>query len=277
MSVLKLIPQPPGRYVEGSIEWKGKKILDLPDSGLREIRGNQIAMIFQDPMTSLNPIFSIGKQLTETIILHQSTNAAEARAKAITLLELVGIPDAANRLDDYPWQFSGGMRQRVMIALAISCNPELIIADEPTTALDVTIQAQVLDLLNELKEKFSTSIILITHDIGVIAEMCDRVSVMYAGNIVETANVVELFKNPKHPYTKGLLGAIPKLDSPRSEKLIAIPGTIPNLITPPSGCRFHPRCPEAKPECSEIIPKEIDLGNQHTVRCILYEGKAVKT
>ena len=266
MSILNLIPQPPGKIVGGDILWKGKSLLDLPDSELRTIRGNQIAVVFQDPMTSLNPVLTIGKQIMEAIILHQQVSEEEAEDKTITLLELVGIPDAAKRVGDYPWQFSGGMRQRVMIALALSCNPDLLIADEPTTALDVTIQAQVLKLMRELKEKFQTSIILITHDIGVIAEMCDRVAVMYAGNIVEIADVYTIFKNPKHPYTVGLLGAIPSVDSKREEELQTIPGSIPNLISPPSGCRFHPRCTKAMPECSTTVPATMELSPGNHVR-----------
>ncbi len=276
MSILNLIPQPPGKIVGGDILWKGKSLLDLPDSELRTIRGNQIAVVFQDPMTSLNPVLTIGKQIMEAIILHQQVSEEEAEDKTITLLELVGIPDAAKRVGDYPWQFSGGMRQRVMIALALSCNPDLLIADEPTTALDVTIQAQVLKLMRELKEKFQTSIILITHDIGVIAEMCDRVAVMYAGNIVEIADVYTIFKNPKHPYTVGLLGAIPSVDSKREEELQTIPGSIPNLISPPSGCRFHPRCTKAMPECSTTVPATIELSPGHHVRCLLYDNSPMK-
>ncbi len=276
MSILNLIPQPPGKIVGGDILWKGKSLLDLPDSELRTIRGNQIAVVFQDPMTSLNPVLTIGKQIMEAIILHQQVSEEEAEDKTITLLELVGIPDAAKRVGDYPWQFSGGMRQRVMIALALSCNPDLLIADEPTTALDVTIQAQVLKLMRELKEKFQTSIILITHDIGVIAEMCDRVAVMYAGNIVEIADVYSIFKNPKHPYTVGLLGAIPSVDSKREEELQTIPGSIPNLISPPSGCRFHPRCTKAMPECSTTVPATIELSPGHHVRCLLYDNSTMK-
>lgn len=272
MSILSLIPQPPGKIVGGDIIWKGKSLLNIPESELRAIRGNHIAVVFQDPMTSLNPVLTIGKQIMEAIILHQQVSEEEAEDKTITLLELVGIPDAAKRVADYPWQFSGGMRQRVMIALALSCNPDLLIADEPTTALDVTIQAQVLKLMKGLKEKFSTSIILITHDIGVIAEMCDRVAVMYAGNIVEIGDVYTIFKNPKHPYTEGLLSAIPSVNSKREDELQTIPGSIPNLISPPSGCRFHPRCSKAMPECSTTVPATIEVAEGHFVRCLLFEG-----
>ena len=273
LSVLRLIPQPPGKIISGDIIWKGESILDIPESDMRTIRGNQIAVVFQDPMTSLNPVLTIGDQIKEAIKLHQQVSDLEAEEKTKTLLELVGIPDAGKRLKDYPWQFSGCMRQRVMIALALSCNPDLLIADEPTTALDVTIQAQVLDLMRDLKERFQTSIILITHDIGVIAEMCDRVAVMYAGNIVELADVITIFKEPKHPYTKALLKAIPSANSSRDEELYSIPGSIPNLINPPSGCRFHPRCEEARPECSEIVPDTVELEPGHFVRCLLYTGQ----
>ncbi|RMG28115.1 MAG: ABC transporter ATP-binding protein [Methanobacteriota archaeon] len=273
MSILRLIPQPPGKIISGDVIWKGQSILNIPETEMRAIRGNQIAVVFQDPMTSLNPVLTIGDQIKEAIKLHQQVSDIEAEEKTRTLLELVGIPDAGKRLKDYPWQFSGGMRQRVMIALALSCNPDLLIADEPTTALDVTIQAQVLDLMRDLKTRFQTSIILITHDIGVIAEMCDRVAVMYAGNIVELADVITIFKEPKHPYTKALLKAIPSASASREEELYAIPGTIPNLINPPSGCRFHPRCAEARPECSEIVPETIELEPGHFVRCLLYTGQ----
>ena len=212
---------------------------------MRSIRGNEIAVVFQDPMTSLNPVLSIGEQIAEAIRLHQQVDEIEALEKTQTLLELVGIPDAGKRLDDYPWQFSGGMRQRVMIALALSCNPDLLIADEPTTALDVTIQAQVLDLMASLKDKFDMSILLITHDMGVIAGMADKVAVMYAGNIVEFSDSISVFKKRKHPYTQGLLGAIPNMESKRDDDLMTIPGTIPNLISPPNGCRFHPQMPKS--------------------------------
>ncbi len=270
MSILKLIPQPPGKIVKGDILYKGQSLVNMPESELRTLRGNQLAVVFQDPMTSLNPVLTIGEQIAEAIRLHQGLNDHDAQLTTIKLLELVGIPDAAKRLGDYPWQFSGGMRQRVMIALALSCNPDLLIADEPTTALDVTIQAQVLDLMQQLRDKFNMSIILITHDIGVIAGNADRVAVMYAGNIVELADVIPIFKEPKHPYTQGLLGAIPSINSKRSDELVTIPGTIPNLISPPSGCRFHPRCSKAMPECSEVRPDYIEITPGHYVRCLLY-------
>ncbi|MHA2171700.1 MAG: ABC transporter ATP-binding protein [Candidatus Kariarchaeaceae archaeon] len=276
MSILGLIPQPPGKIVQGDIFWKGQSLVSMPDSDLRSIRGNQIAVVFQDPMTSLNPVLTIGEQIAEAIRLHQDVDEFEAEEKTQTLLSLVGIPDAAKRFGDYPWQFSGGMRQRVMIALALSCNPDLLIADEPTTALDVTIQAQVIDLMSSLRDRFQMSIILITHDVGIIAGMSDRVAIMYAGNLVEIADVVTIFKDPQHPYTQGLLGAIPTFDSSRDEELVTIPGTIPNLITPPTGCRFHPRCPKAMPECSILIPDTIELRSGHSVRCLLYGSQLEK-
>lgn len=270
MSILGLIPTPPGRIVAGDVRYRGRSLVNMSESDLRAIRGNEIAVVFQDPMTSLNPVLTIGEQIAEAIRLHQQVDELEALEKTQTLLELVGIPDAGKRLEDYPWQFSGGMRQRVMIALALSCNPDLLLADEPTTALDVTIQAQVLDLMSSLKERFNMSILLITHDMGVIAGMADKVAVMYAGNIVEFSESVNVFKKRKHPYTEGLLGAIPSIDSKRGDELTTIPGTIPNLISPPEGCRFHPRCPKAMPECSEIIPELVEDEPGHLVRCILY-------
>ena len=276
MSILGLVPQPPGKIVEGDITWRGESLVNMSESDLRAIRGNQIAVIFQDPMTSLNPVLTIGEQISEAIRLHQQVDDFEAQEKTQTLLELVGIPDAGKRLGDYPWQFSGGMRQRVMIAMALSCNPDLLIADEPTTALDVTIQAQVLDLMTSLKDKFQMSIILITHDIGVIAATCDRVAIMYAGNIVEESSVLNIFKKSKHPYTIGLLGAIPSITSTRTDELATIPGTIPNLITPPSGCRFHPRCSKAMPECSEIKPVLIVDEPGHSVACLLFGDQLEK-
>ena len=276
MSILGLIPQPPGKIVDGDITYKGKSLVKMSESDMRSIRGNEIAVVFQDPMTSLNPVLSIGEQIAEAIRLHQQVNEIEALEKTQTLLELVGIPDAGKRLDDYPWQFSGGMRQRVMIALALSCNPDLLIADEPTTALDVTIQAQVLDLMASLKDKFEMSILLITHDMGVIAGMADKVAVMYAGNIVEFSDSINVFKKRKHPYTQGLLGAIPNMESKRDDDLMTIPGTIPNLISPPNGCRFHPRCPKAVKECSEVVPELIEEEPGHFVRCLLFGDQLEK-
>jgi len=285
LSILQLIPQPPGRILSGKVYWvrqkgdpesRGKKVnlVELPLSELRKIRGNEISMIFQDPMTSLNPVLTIGDQIMENILLHQGVPRAQAKEKAVKLLELAGIPDPSARVDDYPFQFSGGMRQRVMIAIALASNPSLLIADEPTTSLDVTIQAQVLDLIKTLKKSFNTAVILITHDVGVIAETCERVAVMYAGYIVEYSDVYTIFKNPKHPYTIGLLGAIPDPTSARDEPLTVIPGAIPNLIHPPSGCRFHPRCGHAMDICSQKIPMLEEISPGHQVRCFLFSKEA---
>ncbi len=276
LSILGIVPDPPGKVLEGEIIFHGQDLRKLSEAEMRKIRGNQIAQVFQDPMTSLNPVFTVGDQIGEAIILHQQVSRKEAREKAIKIMSLVGIPSADERVDNYPFEFSGGMRQRVMIAMALSCNPELLIADEPTTALDVTIQAQILELLKATSEEFDMSIILITHDMGVIAEMCDRVAVMYAGYIAEVADIMTIFKAPLHPYTKGLLGAIPRPDADR-EDLTIIRGSIPNLINPPSGCRFHPRCDYwMRGLCEKKVPEIITIEPGHEVMCHLYteEGKA---
>jgi oligopeptide/dipeptide ABC transporter ATP-binding protein len=236
---------------------------------MRKIRGKEISMIFQDPMTSLNPVFSVGDQIAEAIELHQDVEHDEAIEKAAKMMDLVGIPESEIRVNDYPHLFSGGMRQRVMIAMALSCNPSLLVADEPTTALDVTIQAQVTELMKNLKRELNTAILYITHNMGVIAEMSDRVAVMYAGNIVEFTDAHTTFKNPKHPYTRALLGSIPRLDI-RRDRLDVIRGTVPNLITPPSGCRFHPRCPEMFQLCKDKVPPTYEVEPNHFVRCHLY-------
>jgi oligopeptide/dipeptide ABC transporter ATP-binding protein len=266
LSVMRLVPYPPGKITGGEIIFEGENLLDKTDEEMRRIRGNEISMIFQEPMTSLNPVFTVGDQIMEAIILHQNVGQRQARDKAIEMLQLVGIPSPERRIDDYPHQMSGGMRQRVMIAMALSCNPKLLIADEPTTALDVTIQAQILDLMMDIKKEFGTSIMLITHDLGVIAETVDKVVVMYAGKIVESADVISIFKKPAHPYTEGLIGSIPKVNED-CERLSTIEGAVPNPFDMPAGCRFHPRCGYAKNICREQEPHLIDLDCDHQVSC----------
>ncbi|AYO31045.1 MAG: peptide/nickel transport system ATP-binding protein [Thermoanaerobacteraceae bacterium] len=268
LSLLRLVPNPPGKIVDGEMYFKGENLLEKSESEMRKIRGNDISMIFQEPMTSLNPVFTVGEQISEAIELHQGLNKRDALAKAVEMLKLVGIPSAEQRVNEYPHQMSGGMRQRVMIAMALSCNPALLIADEPTTALDVTIQAQILELMKDLKERLGTAIMLITHDLGVVAEMAENVLVMYAGKVVEYADVKTIFKNPKHPYTVGLLGSIPRLDQPK-EKLYVIEGVVPNPFNMPSGCRFHPRCPEAREICKTKEPELLHIDGQQ-VRCWKY-------
>ncbi|HET6368884.1 MAG TPA: ABC transporter ATP-binding protein [Pseudomonadales bacterium] len=273
LSVMKLIPQPPGKIVEGQILYDGRNLVDLPASQMRKIRGKEISMIFQEPMTSLNPVFTCGEQIAEALRLHEGLGRRDAMDKTVEMLKLVHIPNAERRVKEYPHQLSGGMRQRIMIAMALSCNPKLLIADEPTTALDVTIQAQILDLLNELKSRLKMAIMLITHDMGVIAETAQRVVVMYAAKVAEEASVADLFKEPLHPYTQGLLRSIPRIDLAATERrrLEVIGGTVPTLrgdIAP--GCRFAPRCPFVKPVCTEKDPvlKEVKPG--HKVSCWLY-------
>ncbi len=270
LSLMRLIPQPPGKIVQGTIMFDGQDILKMDDDDVRGIRGNNIAMIFQDPMTSLNPVLTISRQISEALELHLKMDKSEARKRTIELLDLVGIPSAKKRVDDYPHQFSGGMRQRVMIAMALSCNPKLILADEPTTALDVTIQAQILDLLKNLAREFRTAFILITHDLGVVAGMTQRIHVMYGGKIVEKADTAELFANPKMPYTWGLLRSIPRLDERRKAKLVPIEGLPPDLIAPPPGCRFEPRCQYRRDICKEKEPELEHIPNSkpdHEARC----------
>lgn len=267
MSLIRLIPEPPGKIVDGEVWFDGQDLLKLNEEELRRIRGNRIAMIFQDPMTSLNPVLTIGRQITEAIELHLRLNRDEARKRAVELLELVGIPGASSRLDDYPHQFSGGMRQRVMIAMGLSCNPQLLIADEPTTALDVTIQAQIVDLVERLKEELGMAIIWITHDLGVVAGMADRVIVMYSGFIVEEADVDSLYAQPRHPYTLGLLRSIPRLDLGRQKRLIPIEGLPPDLLDPPSHCPFAPRCTFQIEKCWQENPPLMDVGAGHRSAC----------
>ncbi|MBA7528175.1 Oligopeptide transport ATP-binding protein OppD [subsurface metagenome] len=272
LSVMKLIPHPPGKIIGGEIYFEGKDLLKVDDKEIRKIRGKKISMIFQEPMTSLDPVFTIGHEIGEAIQLHQGLNKEEARKKSIEILKIVGMPDVEKRIDNYPHELSGGMRQRVMIAMALSCNPTLLIADEPTTALDVTIQAQILRLINDLKDKFGASVMLITHDLGVIAEMCDNVAVMYAGHIVEYTDVYTLFSNPLHPYTKGLSKSIPRMNV-EAEHLDAIPGLVPNLLDLPSGCPFYPRCDFSFKRCVEEMPELIEIENSHLVKCHLVKKR----
>jgi oligopeptide/dipeptide ABC transporter ATP-binding protein len=270
LSIMGLLPQPPAKIVGGSVRFEGFDLAALPDKNLEEIRGQEIAMIFQDPMTSLNPTLKIGTQIMETMQHHLGLSKSAARKRAIELLEEVHIPDAKDRLDDYPHRFSGGMRQRVMIAIAISCKPKLLIADEPTTALDVTVQAGVLDLLEELQEEYEMALIVITHDMGVVAEAADDIVVMYAGQIVEQASALDLFDHPEHPYTEALLGALPQIEGAgiREGRLTAIPGRPPDLADPPSACRFAPRCPYAEREdsCAKELPQLREVRPGHWVR-----------
>src|SRR5215208_1656924 len=271
LSVLRLIPQPPGRILDGEVLLEGRNLLTLEEREMRRVRGKDIAMIFQEPMTSLNPVFTIGDQIAEAVILHQHVSAKQAYAIAEQSLRDVGIADPGRRLYEYPHQFSGGMRQRVMIAMALSCQPKLLIADEPTTALDVTIQAQILELMHEMKERFGMAIMLITHAMGVVAETCQRVTVMYAGKVVEEAPVEALFGNPRHPYTQGLIRSIPRIDRAvsRQARLESIQGTVPSLLNPPAGCRFAARCKYAMDICTQGIPPLKEVAPGHRVACVL--------
>jgi len=274
LAIMKLIPSPPGRIAGGQVLFNGKDIIPMSDAEIRSIRGNKISMIFQDPMTSLNPFLRISTQMVETIVLHQGLDKKAAKEKAIEMLKLAGIPAPEKRIDQYPHQFSGGMRQRVMIAMALSCNPEILIADEPTTALDVTIQAQILDLIRELSNRLGTAVILITHSLGVVAGMCDNICVMYAGRVVERGNANEIFADPKHPYTQGLIKSVPRLDKHTSGRLYSIPGQPPNVINLPDCCPFFPRCDRAMDTCKSKYPPVMDLGKGRAVSCWLYgEGK----
>ena len=270
MSILKLLP-PEGKVVEGEILFKGRDLTKCSSSEMEKIRGKEIAMIFQEPMTSLNPVYTVGQQIGEMIKTHEQLSKKQLREKAIEMLKLVGIPSPEKRIDEYPHELSGGMRQRVMIAMALFCNPELLIADEPTTALDVTIQAQILELMRELKNKLGTSIMMITHDLGVIAEMADYVLVMYAGMVMEYCSVRDLFQKPLHPYTQGLINSLPRIDDAK-DKLYVIEGSVPSLYDMPEGCRFWPRCPHAKEICKTRIPELYDCGGRK-VRCFLYDDE----
>lgn len=267
LSLMRLIPDPPGRITSGQAWLEGQDLLALNDSEIRAVRGNRIAMVFQDPMTSLNPVLSVGRQITEALRAHRAVGRAAAERRAVELLELVGIPAARRRAGDYPHQFSGGMRQRVMIAMALSCDPRLLIADEPTTALDVTVQAQILELLKRLQQELRMSMILITHDLGVVAGVADRIHVMYAGHMVETAPVDDLFHDPRHPYTLGLLRSIPNVETGRREKLVPILGSPPDPADPPAGCPFEPRCPHRVEVCASLNPDLEAISELHSVAC----------
>jgi peptide/nickel transport system ATP-binding protein len=273
LSVLKLIAMPPGKIVDGKILYQGRDLVPLGMDEMDRIRAKDIAMVFQEPMTSLNPVYTIGEQIAEVLRKHEGLSRKAANDKTAEMLTLVQIPNAAKRLNDYPHQFSGGMRQRVMIAMALSCSPKLLIADEPTTALDVTIQAQILELLQDMKERFGMAIMLITHAMGVVAETCQRVVVMYAGKVIEEATADALFADPKHPYTQGLIRSIPRIDTAavKKQRLEAIPGVVPSLLNPPPGCRFAARCRHAMPRCLEAVPPLRDIGGGHKVACVLYE------
>lgn len=270
LSIMRLIPSPPGQIAGGEILFEGEDLLKKSEVSMRQIRGNKISMIFQDPMTSLNPVLTCGEQIAESIRLHQGLRQREAMEKAVEMLRLVGVPLPDRRVHEYPHQLSGGLRQRIMIAMALSCNPSLLIADEPTTALDVTIQAQILELVKRLKKELGMSIILITHDLGVVAEVAERVVVMYAGQVVEEADVVSLFRNPRHPYTEGLLKSIPQLDDDQ-QRLYTIPGVVPNPAKMPTGCRFNPRCEYATDICYEKEPPMVKTGAGCRVACWHYE------
>ena len=267
LSIMRLIPIPPGRIEKGEVFFKGRDLLKLSDDEMRKIRGKDISMIFQDPMTSWNPVLTIGFQIMEALQLHMGMDKVAAHARAIELLELVGVPEPSLRVDDYPHQFSGGMRQRAMIALALACNPSVLIADEPTTALDVTIQAQIVDLVKRLQQKLGMAVIWITHDLGVVAGLADRVNVMYAGRIVETGPITEIYKNPRHPYTVGLLGSLPSIGERTGERLFSIPGEPPDLIGLPKGCAFAPRCNYRTERCWNETPELEEVSPGHYAAC----------
>ncbi|ADL07389.1 ABC transporter ATP-binding protein [Thermosediminibacter oceani] len=268
LAIMRLLPSPPAKITSGKILFEGEDLLAKSEAEMRRIRGNRISMIFQEPMTSLNPVFTVGRQISEAIMLHQRLSGKEAVERAVEMLRLVGIPNPEKRYHEYPHQMSGGMHQRVMIAMALSCSPKLLVADEPTTALDVTIQAQILDLINRLKDQIGMSVLLITHDLGVVAETAERVVVMYAGQVVEEAACEDLFESPLHPYTAGLLKSIPSLGGEKG-RLHVIEGTVPNPLNMPPGCRFNPRCPEAADVCRKKSPALLEMGNGRRVRCFL--------
>ena len=273
-SVLKLVPMPPGRIVAGQVLWDGRDLVPLPPAEMQKLRGREIGVVFQEPMTALNPVYTVGEQISEGLRLHEGLSRAASLDRAAELLALVHISQPSRRVHDYPHQFSGGMRQRVMIAMALACKPRLLIADEPTTALDVTIQAQILDLLSELKERLGMAVLLITHAMGVVAEVAQRVVVMYAGQVIEEGSVEEVFERPWHPYTQGLIRSIPRIDADasRGSRLVSIPGTVPSLVEPPPGCRFAPRCAYARDACTQATPALRQVGPGHRVACILEEA-----
>lgn len=269
LSVLRLV-QPPGRIAGGSIRFRGRDLVTLTEADMRAVRGADISLVFQEPMSALNPVFTIGDQIAETLLVHRRAGRVEARRRAVELLASVKMPDAARRVNDYPHQLSGGQRQRVLIAMALACNPALVIADEPTTALDVTVQAQILDLLRDMRARLDLSLLLITHDLGVVAEMADRVAVMYAGRIVEEGPVRAVLRSPQHPYTRGLLASLP--GASRERRLRAIEGSVPVLGSLPSGCAFHPRCPDRFTPCDRRVPASYEVGPSHSARCYLYDA-----
>jgi peptide/nickel transport system ATP-binding protein len=272
LTVMRLLPMPPGRIAGGEIRWRGRDLVTANDEEIRALRAREIAMIFQEPMTSLNPVYTVGEQIAEVVRLHENPGRRAAQERAIEMLRRVHIPNPERRVNDYPHQFSGGMRQRVMIAMALSCNPKLLIADEPTTALDVTIQAQILDLMTELKDEFGMAVMLITHAMGVVAENAKRVVVMYAGKVVEEAAVGELFRAPLHPYTRGLIRSIPRMDlaATKKQRLETIAGTVPRLVNPSPGCRFAARCTSARDECLRATPPLLEVAPGHKVACVLH-------
>ncbi len=273
MSILKLVPMPPGRIVAGQVLWDGRDLVPLPPAEMQRLRGREIGVVFQEPMTALNPVYTVGEQISEGLRLHEGLSRAAALERAAELLALVHIAQPSRRVHDYPHQFSGGMRQRVMIAMALACRPRLLIADEPTTALDVTIQAQILDLLTELKERLGMAVLLITHAMGVVAEVAQRVVVMYAGQVIEEGSVEEVFERPWHPYTQGLIRSIPRIDADtsRGARLVSIPGIVPSLIEPAPGCRFAPRCAHVRAACTQATPALRAVGTGHRVACVLEE------
>lgn len=275
LSVMGLVPYPPGKIIAGEILYKNEDLVKASEKRMRSIRGNDIAMIFQEPMTSLNPVLTIGDQVSESIRIHKNLKGKEAKQQAISMLQMVGIPRAEQIVNEYPHQLSGGMRQRVMIAIAMSCQPKLLIADEPTTALDVTIQAQILDLMRKLNREKGTAIMLITHDLGVVAEICERVVVMYGGKIVEQGTVSTILKNPKHPYTQGLIRSLPKIHE-KEERLYSIPGNVPKPGSITEGCRFAPRCDQAFADCTKIDPELLTIEDGHLCRCLLYKKEAAQ-